>query len=80
MKLERVAYEQLTSRQKEIFNFQKAAAKLADYGFNCIKLDATHQVMERIRRVLDCHSIGQTTPTTFRVQATLKAAIEGDDA
>ena len=39
MKLERVAYEQLTSGQKEIFNFQKVAAKLADYGFNCIKLD-----------------------------------------
>ncbi len=39
MKLQRVAYEQLTGKQKEIFNFQKAAAKLADYGFNCIKLD-----------------------------------------
>ncbi len=39
MKLQRVAYEQLTGKQKEIFNFQKVAAKLADYGFNCIKLD-----------------------------------------
>ena len=38
MKLTPIAYEQLTARQKEIYNFQKAAAKLADYGFNCIKL------------------------------------------
>ena len=38
MKLTRVPYKQLTARQKEIYNFQKAAAKLADYGFNCIKL------------------------------------------
>ncbi len=28
----------LSSRQKEIYNFQKAAAVLADYGFTCIKL------------------------------------------
>ena len=26
-------------KQKEIFNFQKVAAQLADYGFNCIRLD-----------------------------------------
>ena len=28
----------LNGRQKEIYNFQKTAAILADYGFNCIKL------------------------------------------
>ena len=28
----------LNGRQKEIYNFQKAAGILADYGFNCIKL------------------------------------------
>ena len=33
-----VDYESLNARQKEIFNFQKIAATLADYGFNCIKL------------------------------------------
>jgi len=33
-----VNYESLNARQKEIFNFQKVAATLADYGFNCIKL------------------------------------------
>ena len=38
MKLSRVDYGSLNAKQKEIFNFQKSAAALADYGFNCIKL------------------------------------------
>ena len=38
MKLRRVDYESLDSKQQEIFNFQKSAAMLADFGFNCIKL------------------------------------------
>ena len=38
--LRRVDYhKELTAKQQEIYNFQKVAAKLADYGFNCIKLD-----------------------------------------
>lgn len=38
MKLRRILYDDLNSKQKEIYNFQKSAANLADYGFNCIKL------------------------------------------
>lgn len=38
MKLLKVKYHDLNSRQKEIYNFQKVASLLADYGFNCIKL------------------------------------------
>jgi hypothetical protein len=38
MKLIKIKYTELNSRQQEIFNFQKIAARLADYGFNCIKL------------------------------------------
>jgi hypothetical protein len=38
MKLKKIAYSELNSKQKEIFNFQKVAGLLADYGFNCIKL------------------------------------------
>ena len=38
MKLEKIKYKDLTPRQQEQYNFQKVAAKLADYGFNCIKL------------------------------------------
>ena len=36
-RLRRVDYRELNSKQKEIYNFQKVAARLADYGFNCIK-------------------------------------------
>jgi hypothetical protein len=38
MKLEKIEYRELNSKQQEIYNFQKVAAILADYGFNCIKL------------------------------------------
>lgn len=38
MQLNKIDYESLNSRQKEIFNFQKISGVLADYGFNCIKL------------------------------------------
>ena len=38
MKLSKINYADLNSRQKELFNFQKIAGVLADYGFNCIKL------------------------------------------
>ncbi len=33
-----IEFNKLNARQKENFNFQKIAAVLADYGFNCIKL------------------------------------------
>lgn len=38
MKFERVEYKDLNSKQKEIYNFQKLAGVLADFGYNCIKL------------------------------------------
>ena len=38
MKLRKVSYSELNSRQQEVFNFQKVASHLAEYGFNCIKL------------------------------------------
>ena len=34
----RVPYDQLKPRQKENYNFAKIAARLADYGFNCMRL------------------------------------------
>lgn len=34
----KVEYDSLDPKQKEIYNFQKVAAVLADYGFNCVKL------------------------------------------
>ena len=38
MKFERVDYKKLSREQQEIYNFQKVAGVLSDYGFNCIKL------------------------------------------
>ena len=38
MKLERVRYNELNGKQKEVYNFQKVSSRLAEYGFNCIKL------------------------------------------
>ena len=37
--LQRIEYSKLNSRQKENYNFQKVAAVLADYGFNCMWLN-----------------------------------------
>ena len=38
LRLQPIRYAELNAKQKEIYNFQKIAADLADYGFNCIKL------------------------------------------
>lgn len=38
MSFVRVTYADLNSRQQENYNFQKVAARLADYGFNSIRL------------------------------------------
>jgi len=35
---QKIEYGTLTAKQKELFNFQKIAATLADFGYNCIKL------------------------------------------
>lgn len=38
MKLHPITYSKLNARQKETYNFHKVAAKLADYGYSCIRL------------------------------------------
>ena len=49
MRLERIVYDELNAKQKEIYNFQKVAALLANYGFNCIKLDDDWQGADFLR-------------------------------
>lgn len=34
----KIKYNELKARQQENFNFQKVAARLADYGYNCLRL------------------------------------------
>jgi hypothetical protein len=38
MAFKKIEYKNLNPRQQEIYNFQKIASALADYGFNCMKL------------------------------------------
>jgi hypothetical protein len=52
----RVEYKNLNSRQKENYNFQKIAAELADYGFNCMWLNDDWQGADFIA----CHINGNT--------------------
>ena len=50
----RISYKKdLNARQKENFNFQKVAARLADYGFNCIRLSDDWQGADFIASHID---------------------------
>ena len=53
-----VAYGDLNSRQKENYNFQKVAARMADFGFNCLRLTDDWQGADFIA----CHIDGETFP------------------
>jgi len=50
MKLTRVKYVDLNTRQKENYNFQKVSAILADYGFSTIRLTDDWQGADFIAR------------------------------
>ena len=50
----RVSYSDLNSRQKENYNFQKVAGELADYGYNCLRLNDDWQGAD----FLACHIDG----------------------
>jgi hypothetical protein len=56
MKLATINYKDLNSRQQENYNFQKLAAVLADYGFNCMWLNDDWQGADFIA----CHIDGET--------------------
>lgn len=64
-----VEYADLNAKQKEIFNFQKVAALLADHGFNCIKLADDWQGAD----FLAYHFAGDTT---LKVQLKGRANID----
>ena len=51
-----VPYDALNSRQKENYNFHKIAGRLADYGFNCLRLTDDWQGADFIA----CHVDGET--------------------
>ena len=83
MKLTRVNYNELSAKQKEIYNFHKVASLLADYGFNSIKLsdnwqgtdflayhkegDHTLKVQLKGRMLIDRKYIGKELHMCFRM-------------
>lgn len=52
----KVDYANLKARQKENYNFQKIASRLADYGFNCLRLSDDWHGADFIA----CHIDGST--------------------
>jgi hypothetical protein len=53
MKLKKILYHDLNSRQKETYNFQKISSILADYGFATIKLNDDWQSADFIAQHID---------------------------
>lgn len=68
-RFEKVRYDRLNAPQKELFNFQKCAATLADFGFNCIKLADDWQGADFLAYHVD-------GTTTLRVQLKSRPAIQ----
>ena len=66
---QQVAYCGLNARQKENYNFQKIAARLADFGFNCLRLTDDWQGADFIA----CHIDGETF---LKVQLKPRLAID----
>ena len=76
MQLQRIVYDELNLKQKEIYNFQKVAAPLADYGFNCIKLDDDWQGAD----FLAFHKDGATTlRVQLKARVTISKKCKGKD-
>lgn len=76
MKLQRVEYQNLSARQKEIYNFQKIAGLLADYGFNCIKLHDDWQGAD----FLAYHKDGQhTLKVQLKARLTIAKKYQGKE-
>lgn len=86
-KFQHTSYKQLNSPQKESYNFHKIAARLADYGFNCIPLNddwlgadfiASHidgktflKVQQKGRFDINKKYIGKGLYIAFRLQDTV---------
>ena len=66
---QRINPEDLNGRQKKIYNFQKSAALLADYGFNCIKLTDDWQGADFLAHHFD-------GTTTLKVQLKARLTID----
>ena len=76
MKLKKGNYRELNAKQKELFNFQKLAAVMADYGFNCIRLSDDWQGAD----FLAYHKDGaETLKVQLKSRMTIKKEYMGKD-
>ena len=76
MKLKKVNYRELNAKQKELFNFQKLAAVMADYGFNRIRLSDDWQGAD----FLAYHKDGaETLKVQLKTKMTIKKEYIGKD-
>jgi len=66
----KIPYDELNSRQKENYNFQKVAGHLAEYGFNCLKLSDDWQGAD----FLACHVDGKAF---LKIQLKGRMVIDG---
>lgn len=69
MSFQKVEYEKLNARQKENYNFHKVAARLADFGFTCVRLSDDFEGADFIALHID----GQTM---LRVQLKARMTID----
>jgi hypothetical protein len=76
MQLQRIKYPELNAKQKEIYNYQKVAALLADYGFNCMKLSDDWQGAD----FLAYHKDGKDTlKVQLKARMTIDQKYSGQD-
>ena len=73
--LQRINFNSLTARQKENHNFHKAAAILADYGFNCIRLSDDWKGTDFIA----CHIDGTSLKVQLKSRLTIDRKYCGKD-
>lgn len=70
----KINYEELNTKQKENYNFQKISAHLADYGFNCLRLSDDWQGADFIA----CHISGsQFLKVQLKGRLTVNKKYEG---
>ena len=73
---ELIEYSHLNSRQKEKYNFQKVAARLANYGYNCLRLSDDWHGADFIA----CHINGETfLKVQLKGRLTIDRKYEGKD-
>lgn len=57
MRLRRIEYKNLNSRQRENYNVAKLAAVLADYGYTCLRLNDDWHGADLIAHHIDGHDL-----------------------